>query len=136
MAELGVAPDLCLVGEPTSAHRLGDMMKIGRRGSVNIWITVPGRQGHVAYPHLADNPITPLIAMLAEIEGITLDTGNAWFQPSNIEITDLHVGNPRPTSFRARRRRGYRSASTTSKTAGPWSSGSPPSPVPTPPPRR
>lgn len=94
MAELGVAPDLCLVGEPTSAHRLGDMMKIGRRGSVNIWITVPGRQGHVAYPHLADNPITPLVAMLAEIEGLTLDTGNAWFQPSNIEITDLHVGNP------------------------------------------
>ena len=94
MAERGIAPDLCLVGEPTSAHRLGDMMNIGRRGSVNIWITVPGRQGHVAYPHLADNPITPLIAMLAEIEGITLDTGNAWFQPSNIEITDLHVGNP------------------------------------------
>ena len=94
IAERGVAPDLCLVGEPTSAHRLGDMMKIGRRGSVNIWITVPGRQGHVAYPHLADNPITPLIAILAEIEGVTLDTGNAWFQPSNIEITDLHVGNP------------------------------------------
>ncbi|WP_343527718.1 succinyl-diaminopimelate desuccinylase [Sphingomonas sp.] len=94
MAERGVAPDLCLVGEPTSTQRLGDMMKIGRRGSVNIWITVPGRQGHVAYPHLADNPITPLIAILAEIEGITLDTGNAWFQPSNIEITDLHVGNP------------------------------------------
>ena len=94
MAELGLTPDLCLVGEPTSAQRLGDMMKIGRRGSVNIWITVPGRQGHVAYPHLAENPITPLVAMLAEIEGITLDTGNAWFQPSNIEITDLHVGNP------------------------------------------
>ncbi|WP_454280013.1 succinyl-diaminopimelate desuccinylase [Sphingomonas sp. Marseille-Q8236] len=94
MAERGVAPDLCLVGEPTSAHRLGDMMKIGRRGSVNIWITVPGRQGHVAYPHLADNPITPLVAILAEIEAVTLDTGNAWFQPSNIEITDLHVGNP------------------------------------------
>ncbi len=69
MAELGVAPDLCLVGEPTSAHRLGDMMKIGRRGSVNIWITVPGRQGHVAYPHLADNPITPLVAMLARSRG-------------------------------------------------------------------
>ncbi len=94
MAARGIAPDLCLVGEPTSAHRLGDMIKIGRRGSVNIWITVPGRQGHVAYPHLADNPITPLIAILAEIEAVTLDTGNAWFQPSNIEITDLHVGNP------------------------------------------
>lgn len=90
----GMRPDYCLVGEPTSQARLGDMIKIGRRGSVNIWIDVPGRQGHVAYPHLADNPITPLIAALAEIEGIALDHGNAWFQPSNIEITDLTVGNP------------------------------------------
>ncbi|MEO8375642.1 MAG: M20/M25/M40 family metallo-hydrolase, partial [Sphingomonas bacterium] len=57
MAERGLKPDLCLVGEPTSAQRLGDMIKIGRRGSVNIWIDVPGRQGHVAYPQLADNPI-------------------------------------------------------------------------------
>ncbi len=94
MAARGIAPDLCLVGEPTSQQRLGDMIKIGRRGSVNIWIDVPGRQGHVAYPHLADNPITPLIAALHEIEGIVLDRGNAWFQPSNIEITDLTVGNP------------------------------------------
>ena len=57
MADAGYAPDLCLVGEPTSVNRLGDMMKIGRRGSVNIWLTVAGTQGHVAYPHLADNPI-------------------------------------------------------------------------------
>ena len=56
MHALGLLPDLCLVGEPTSVTMLGDMVKIGRRGSVNIWITVPGRQGHVAYPHLADNP--------------------------------------------------------------------------------
>ncbi|WP_413061135.1 succinyl-diaminopimelate desuccinylase [Sphingomonas carotinifaciens] len=94
MNERGLRPDLCLVGEPTSAARLGDMVKIGRRGSVNIWITVPGRQGHVAYPHLADNPVTRLIAILSAIDAITLDTGNAWFQPSNIEVTDLHVGNP------------------------------------------
>ncbi|MBY0283343.1 MAG: succinyl-diaminopimelate desuccinylase [Sphingomonas sp.] len=94
MATRGLAPDLCLVGEPTSVARLGDMIKIGRRGSVNIWIDVPGRQGHVAYPHLADNPIPKLIAMLAEIEAITLDTGTDWFQPSNIEVTDLTVGNP------------------------------------------
>lgn len=94
MGERGLRPDLCLVGEPTSAARLGDMVKIGRRGSVNIWITVPGRQGHVAYPHLADNPVTRLIAILSAIDAITLDTGNAWFQPSNIEVTDLHVGNP------------------------------------------
>ena len=93
MAERGLAPDLCLVGEPTSANRLGDTIKIGRRGSVNIWITVEGLQGHVAYPHLADNPIPRLIAALAEIDGIVLDTGTAWFQPSNIEVTDLTVGN-------------------------------------------
>lgn len=94
MAATGVAPDLCLVGEPTSATRLGDMIKIGRRGSVNIWIDVPGRQGHVAYPHLADNPIRKLVAMLAEIDALVLDEGTDWFQPSNIETTDLSVGNP------------------------------------------
>ena len=94
MAERGLAPDCCLVGEPTSAARLGDTIKIGRRGSVNIWIEVPGRQGHVAYPDLADNPIPRLVAMLAEIDALVVDAGNAWFQPSNIEVTDLAVGNP------------------------------------------
>lgn len=94
MQARGLKPDFCLVGEPTSAARLGDMIKIGRRGSVNIWIDVPGRQGHVAYPHLADNPIPRLVAALAEIDGIVLDEGNAWFQPSNIEVTDIAVGNP------------------------------------------
>ncbi|GHH14580.1 succinyl-diaminopimelate desuccinylase [Sphingomonas glacialis] len=94
MAETGVRPDFCLVGEPTSSAMLGDMVKIGRRGSVNLWIAVPGKQGHVAYPHLADNPIPRLIAILAEIDAIVLDTGNAWFQPSNIEVTDITVGNP------------------------------------------
>jgi succinyl-diaminopimelate desuccinylase len=94
MAARGIVPDLCLVGEPTSTTRLGDMVKIGRRGSVNIWIDVPGRQGHVAYPHLADNPIPRLVAILAEIETVVLDKGTDWFQPSNIEVTDLAVGNP------------------------------------------
>ena len=94
MAARGIAPDCCLVGEPTSSRQLGDMVKIGRRGSVNIWIEVPGRQGHVAYPDLADNPITRLVAMLGEMEALVLDRGNAWFQPSNIEVTDLAVGNP------------------------------------------
>jgi len=94
MAERGIVPDMCLVGEPTSSARLGDTVKIGRRGSVNIWIEVAGRQGHVAYPHLADNPIPRLVAALAEIDAITLDQGNDWFQPSNIEVTDLTVGNP------------------------------------------
>jgi len=86
-------PDLCLVGEPTSVNCLGDMMKVGRRGSVNMWISVAGTQGHVAYPHLADNPIPRLVSILAEIEAIALDNGTDYFQPSNIEITDLSVGN-------------------------------------------
>ncbi len=93
MQAQGLIPDLCLVGEPTSVNRLGDMVKIGRRGSVNIWITVPGVQGHVAYPHLADNPIPKLVRILSRIEGIVLDEGNDWFQASNIEITDINVGN-------------------------------------------
>jgi succinyl-diaminopimelate desuccinylase len=93
MQARGSIPDYCLVGEPTSVSRLGDMMKIGRRGSVNMWISVAGTQGHVAYPHLADNPIPRLIAILAEIEAITLDEGTDWFQASNIEVTDLIVGN-------------------------------------------
>jgi succinyl-diaminopimelate desuccinylase len=94
MAERGIRPDLCLVGEPTSVNRLGDAIKIGRRGSVNMWIEVPGAQGHVAYPHLAANPIPPLIAALGELTALTLDDGNDWFQPSNLEITDIEVGNP------------------------------------------
>ena len=93
MQARGSIPDICLVGEPTSVNRLGDMMKVGRRGSVNMWISVAGTQGHVAYPHLADNPIPRLVAILAEIEAITLDEGTEFFQPSNIEITDLTVGN-------------------------------------------
>jgi succinyl-diaminopimelate desuccinylase len=93
MQRRGSIPDLCLVGEPTSVNRLGDMMKVGRRGSVNMWISVAGTQGHVAYPHLADNPIPRLVAILAEIEAITLDNGTEFFQPSNIEITDVIVGN-------------------------------------------
>jgi succinyl-diaminopimelate desuccinylase len=93
MTEAGIQPDLCLVGEPTSVHRLGDMVKIGRRGSVNIFITVDGTQGHVAYPHLADNPLPKLVAILAELDALTLDTGTKWFQPSNLEITDINVGN-------------------------------------------
>ncbi len=94
MRERGDIPDLILVGEPTSSNRLGDTIKIGRRGSVNIWLEVEGVQGHVAYPHLADNPIPKLVAILAELEALTLDEGDEWFQPSNIEVTELEVGNP------------------------------------------
>ena len=103
---VGAVPDFCLVGEPTSVHRLGDMVKIGRRGSVNVWLTAKGAQGHVAYPHLADNPIPRLVALLAELDAIVLDAGSAWFQASNLEVTDLAVGNPAtnviPAEARAR----------------------------------
>ncbi|MEH3121291.1 MAG: succinyl-diaminopimelate desuccinylase [Sphingomonas phyllosphaerae] len=102
MRERGVLPDLCVVGEPTSVAALGDMVKIGRRGSINIWIEVPGRQGHVAYPHLADNPIPRLVAILAELDALVLDDGSDWFQPSNLEITDVTVGNPATNVIPAR----------------------------------
>lgn len=104
--ERGEIPDLCLVGEPTSVNRLGDTMKIGRRGSVNIFLEVEGTQGHVAYPHLADNPIPRLVGMLAELDVWELDQGTDWFQPSNLEITEIEVGNPAhnviPAKARAR----------------------------------
>ena len=93
MRENGHQPDVCLVGEPTSVKRLGDMMKIGRRGSVNIWLEVDGTQGHVAYPHLADNPIPRLVAILAELDALVLDEGTDWFQPSNLEITEIAIPN-------------------------------------------
>ena len=93
MAERCLKPDMCLVGEPTSSQRLGDTIKIGRRGSTVIDVVVNGQQGHVAYPHLADNPVPRLVRALVEIDAIVLDEGNAWFQPSNIEIIDLEVGN-------------------------------------------
>jgi succinyl-diaminopimelate desuccinylase len=89
-----LVPDFCLVGEPTSVRRLGDMMKIGRRGSMNAWLTIRGAQGHVAYPDRALNPITLLVNILAELKNRALDSGNDWFQPSNLEVTDIEVGNP------------------------------------------
>ncbi|KPF60366.1 succinyl-diaminopimelate desuccinylase [alpha proteobacterium AAP81b] len=93
LAANDLVPDACLVGEPTSARVLGDMVKIGRRGSLNAWITVNGAQGHVAYPARADNPVTRLVAILAEVKARVLDSGNAWFEPSNLEVTDIEVGN-------------------------------------------
>ena len=102
MAERGVRPAMCLVGEPTSVSRLGDTVKIGRRGSAYLWIDVPGRQGHVAYPHLADNPVPKLVRALAAIDALVLDEGTDWFQSSNIEFTDLEVGNPTSNVIPAR----------------------------------
>ncbi len=85
--------DDCLVGEPTNPQALGDMIKIGRRGSTNGWITARGAQGHVAYPHLADNPTPRLVAMLQRLTSDHLDDGTEHFQPSNLEITQVSVDN-------------------------------------------
>ena len=93
MQQVGMIPDLILVGEPTSVQRLGDMMKIGRRGSINTLLVVEGVQGHVAYPHLARNPCPALVAMLTELGALVLDEGTDWFQPSNLEITMIDVPN-------------------------------------------
>ena len=98
--------DHCIVGEPTSAEAFGDMVKIGRRGSINVELTVEGVQGHVAYPHRAANPIPVLVALLARLQEKELDQGYLGFQPSNLEITTVDVGNPTtnliPATARAR----------------------------------
>jgi succinyl-diaminopimelate desuccinylase len=86
--------DACIVGEPTNPTTLGEMIKIGRRGSMNCTLTVHGKQGHVAYPDLAENPVSPLVAMLHAIKGHRLDDGTEFFPPSNLEITTIDVGNP------------------------------------------
>jgi succinyl-diaminopimelate desuccinylase len=91
MAERAIRPDMILIGEPTSEARLGDVVKIGRRGSVNMWVTVPGVQGHVAYPHRADNPVPGLAAVVSALEALHLDDGNDAFQPSNLEITAVET---------------------------------------------
>jgi succinyl-diaminopimelate desuccinylase len=91
MAERGIRPDMILIGEPTSEARLGDTVKIGRRGSVNLWITVPGVQGHVAYPHRADNPVPKLARIIAALDALRLDDGSEAFQPSNLEVTAVET---------------------------------------------
>ena len=93
MKSNNISFDDCIVGEPTNPNSLGEMIKIGRRGSVNGVITVKGVQGHVAYPHLADNPIPKLIKILENLINKKLDDGTEHFQPSNIEITSIDIGN-------------------------------------------
>ncbi len=93
MAE-GEVIDHCIVGEPGSVDRLGDVIKVGRRGSLNVWITVEGRQGHVAYPDRAANPIPTLLDLLDRLRGRVLDEGYPSFPPSNLELTTVDVANP------------------------------------------
>jgi succinyl-diaminopimelate desuccinylase len=103
--ERGIRPDMILIGEPTSVDRLGDTVKIGRRGSVNMWIDVPGTQGHVAYPHRADNPIPKLARVIAALDELHLDDGTEAFPASNLELTAIstptHASNVIPASATA-----------------------------------
>ena len=103
--ERSISPDMILIGEPTSVDRLGDTVKIGRRGSVNMWIDAPGVQGHVAYPHRATNPIPPLGRVIAALDAVHLDDGTEQFPPSNLEFTGIetptHASNVIPGSATA-----------------------------------
>ena len=94
LADEKISIDHCLVGEPSNPDTMGEMIKVGRRGSINCWLTVTGKQGHVAYPHRAQNPIPALLRKLLFLSETPLDEGYERFQPSNLEITDIHIGNP------------------------------------------
>jgi len=94
LEERGETIDACLVGEPTSAQELGDMVKIGRRGSMTGRLTVHGAQGHTAYPHLADNAAHRLVAMLHALTTAELDRGSEHFQPSTLQVSTIDIGNP------------------------------------------
>ena len=85
--------NFCLVGEPTNPNKLGEMIKIGRRGSITGKLTVIGVQGHVAYPNRANNPSTALVQILKELKGIKFDKGTKDFQPTNLEITKINIDN-------------------------------------------
>ena len=107
LAERGERLDACVVGEPTCPNRLGDMVKIGRRGSLSGSVTVQGVQGHTAYPHLADNPLPRLVHMLAALVDTPLDDGTPHFQPSNLQLTTIDVGNPATNVIPATARAGF-----------------------------
>ena len=84
----------CVLGEPTNPQALGDMLKIGRRGSLTGRLTVTGKQGHVGYPHLAQNPVPSMVALLAALKATPLDAGTEFFDASNLEVTTVDTGNP------------------------------------------
>ena len=94
MEKNGLKPDHCIVGEPSNSTRLGETIKIGRRGSLNGRLKVTGQQGHVAYPHLAANPVKGIVQVLAKLYDTPLDYGSAHFSPSNLEVTSIDVNNP------------------------------------------
>jgi succinyl-diaminopimelate desuccinylase len=94
LAAEGEVIDACVVGEPSSAYHLGDMIKVGRRGSLNTWITVTGKQGHVASPERAANPAPVIARLMSRLNDHVLDDGYESFPPSNLEITTIDIGNP------------------------------------------
>lgn len=94
MGAQGEQMSVCLVGEPTCPDTMGEMMKIGRRGSLTTWITVRGEQGHAAYPHRANNPIPPMVKLLDRLATHELDTGTDHFDPSTLAIVTVDTGNP------------------------------------------
>jgi succinyl-diaminopimelate desuccinylase len=96
MAARDLVPDACVVGEPTNPKRMGEMVKIGRRGSLSGRLTVHGIQGHVAYPQFADNPLHPLVRLLADLVAERLDDGTPHFQPSHLQITSIDTDNEAP----------------------------------------
>lgn len=94
MAQAGERMDVCIVGEPSNPERMGEMIKIGRRGSLTARFTATGRQGHVAYPHRALNPLHALVRLLGELTSRPLDEGTAHFDPSGLQVTTIDCGNP------------------------------------------
>ncbi len=107
LEQAGETIDACIVGEPTNPRELGEMAKVGRRGSLNGILTVKGVQGHVAYPDRADNPVPKLVRLLSLLDQLELDQGMARFQPSNLELTTIDVGNPTTNVIPAEARAGF-----------------------------
>lgn len=107
LAARGEKLDCCLVGEPTNPRKLGEAMKIGRRGSMNTKLTVFGTQGHAAYPHLADNPIPRLLSILNRLTASPLDSGSDHFEASTLALTTLDVGNPATNVIPASAKAGF-----------------------------
>ena len=93
MAETGERMDVCLVGEPTCPERMGEMIKIGRRGSLSAWFTFRGVQGHSAYPHLARNPLPAMATLMARLAAHELDRGTDHFDPSTLAVVTMDTGN-------------------------------------------
>lgn len=92
LSDKGITIDYCLLGEPSSTEILGDAIKVGRRGSISGWMTIAGKEGHIAYPHLADNPIHKLSSVIDALTGEAWDTGNEFFPPTSFQVANVSAG--------------------------------------------